>query len=300
MRINLSGFTVAVMFFVAGLTLQAQEAARTGLQLVIPDSTHLQVLELRSGERLVGRIVEIREQEIDFQAGLGKVTVEIARIKTIRTLPASAMKNGDFWFPNPNNTRLYLSPTARMLKQGEGYFQNIWLFFNGVAVGITDNITIGGGMSVFPTDDFLSDNIFYLTPKIGVHAGSNVDLAVGALYIFLPFDDGFDDGSNSAGILYGVATLGDDNHNLTGGLGYGFANGDLADSPILMLGGEYRLGKRISFVSENWIIPDGEAALISYGLRIFGEKLSVDLSFLNASSDPIFPGAPYVDFVVNF
>ena len=300
MRINLSGFTVAVMFFVAGLTLQAQEAARTGLQLVIPDSTHLQVLELRSGERLVGRIVEIREQEIDFQAGLGKVTVEIARIKTIRTLPASAMKNGDFWFPNPNNTRLYLSPTARMLKQGEGYFQNIWLFFNGVAVGITDNITIGGGMSVFPTDDFLSDNIFYLTPKIGVHAGSNVDLAVGALYIFLPFDDGFDDGSNSAGIIYGVATLGDDNHNLTGGLGYGFANGDLADSPILMLGGEYRLGKRISFVSENWIIPDGEAALISYGLRIFGEKLSVDLSFLNASSDPIFPGAPYVDFVVNF
>ena len=300
MRINLSGFTVAVMFFVAGLTLQAQEAARTGLQLVIPDSTHLQVLELRSGERLVGRIVEIREQEIDFQAGLGKVTVEIARIKTIRTLPASAMKNGDFWFPNPNNTRLYLSPTARMLKQGEGYFQNIWLFFNGVAVGITDNITIGGGMSVFPTDDFLSDNIFYLTPKIGVHAGSNVDLAVGALYIFLPFDDGFDDGSNSAGILYGVATLGDDNHNLTGGLGYGFANGELADSPVMMLGGEYRLGKRISFVSENWIIPDGEAALISYGLRIFGEKLSVDLSFLNASSDPIFPGAPYVDFVVNF
>ncbi|MCB0306841.1 MAG: hypothetical protein KDI38_23970, partial [Calditrichaeota bacterium] len=246
MRINLSGFTVAVMFFVAGLTLQAQEAARTGLQLVIPDSTHLQVLELRSGERLVGRIVEIREQEIDFQAGLGKVTVEIARIKTIRTLPASAMKNGDFWFPNPNNTRLYLSPTARMLKQGEGYFQNIWLFFNGVAVGITDNITIGGGMSVFPTDDFLSDNIFYLTPKIGVHAGSNVDLAVGALYIFLPFDDGFDDGSNSAGILYGVATLGDDNHNLTGGLGYGFANGELADSPVMMLGGEYRLGKRIS------------------------------------------------------
>ena len=300
MRINLSGFTVAVMFFVAGLTLQAQEAARTGLQLVIPDSTHLQVLELRSGERLVGRIVEIREQEIDFQAGLGKVTVEIARIKTIRTLPASAMKNGDFWFPNPNNTRLYLSPTARMLKQGEGYFQNIWLFFNGVAVGITDNITIGGGMSVFPTDDFLSDNIFYLTPKIGVHAGSNVDLAVGALYIFLPFDDGFDDGSNSAGIIYGVATLGDDNHNLTGGLGYGFANGELADSPVMMLGGEYRLGKRISFVSENWIIPDGEAALISYGLRIFGEKLSVDLSFLNASSDPIFPGAPYVDFVVNF
>lgn len=300
MRANISGFIIAAVMFAASLALPAQQPARTGLNLAIPDSTHLQVLELRSGERLVGRIVAIRDNEIDFQAGLGKVTVEIARIKAVTTVPASAMKNGDFWFPNPNNTRLYLSPTGRMLKQGQGYFQNIWLFFNGVAIGITDNITIGGGMSVLPTDDFLSDNIFYLTPKIGVHAGGNVDLAVGALYIFLPFDDGFDDDSNSAGILYGVATLGDDNHNITGGLGYGFANGELANSPVLMLGGEYRLGRRLSFVSENWIIPDGESALISYGLRFFGEKLSVDLSFLNSANDPIFPGAPYVDFVVNF
>lgn len=300
MRISLSGFVVLAVVFVVNITLQAQQPARTDLQLVIPDSTHLQVLELHSGERLVGRIVEIRDQEIDFQAGLGRITVEIARIRSISTVPASAMRNGDFWFPNPNTTRLYLSPTARMLKQGQGYFQNIWLFFNGVAIGITDNITIGGGMSVFPTGDFFSDNIFYLTPKIGLHAGGNLDLAVGALYIFLPFDDVFEDNDNSAGILYGVATLGDDNHNLTGGLGYGFANGELADSPVLMLGGEYRLGRRISFVSENWIIPGGDAALISYGLRIFGEKLSVDLSFFNSSSDPVFPGVPYVDFVVNF
>ena len=39
----------------------AQQPARTDLQLVIPDSTRLQVLELHNGERLIGRIVEIRD-----------------------------------------------------------------------------------------------------------------------------------------------------------------------------------------------------------------------------------------------
>ena len=67
-----------------------------------------------------------------------------------------------------------------------------------------------------------------------------------------------------------------------------------------MLGGDYRLSKRISFITENWGVPGADGVLISYGLRFFGEKLSVDLALLNSTSDFLFPGIPYVDFVVNF
>ena len=45
----------------AGLILPAQQTAHPDLNLAIPDSTHLQVLELHNGERLIGRIVEIRD-----------------------------------------------------------------------------------------------------------------------------------------------------------------------------------------------------------------------------------------------
>ena len=42
--------------------------------------------------------------------------------------------------------------------------------------------------------------------------------------------------------------------------------------------------------------------LISYGLRFFGEKLSVDLAFMNVptTGEYFFPGLPYIDFVVKF
>jgi hypothetical protein len=70
-----------------------------------------------------------------------------------------------------------------------------------------------------------------------------------------------------------------------------------------MLGGEKRMSRRTSFVTENYLLPGEANAAISYGIRFFGEKLSVDLAFWNAfgeDADPIFPGIPYLAFAVKF
>jgi hypothetical protein len=69
-----------------------------------------------------------------------------------------------------------------------------------------------------------------------------------------------------------------------------------------MLGAESRLSRRIAFVTENYVIPNEDvSSLISYGLRFFGEKLSVDLAFWNAPGNEMrFPGIPYVAFSVKF
>ena len=49
------------------------------------------------------------------------------------------------------------------------------------------------------------------------------------------------------------------------------------------------------------MIPGVNEALISYGLRFFGEKTSVDFAFFNIlDDDAIFPGIPYLGFVWNF
>jgi hypothetical protein len=37
-----------------------------------------------------------------------------------------------------------------MLKQGERYFADYELFFPGFAVGVTDYLSIGGGVSILP------------------------------------------------------------------------------------------------------------------------------------------------------
>jgi hypothetical protein len=110
-------------------------------------------------------------------------------------------------------------------------------------------------------------------------------------------------GSESApavGILYSVGTWGNPNRSITGGIGYGYLDWELADKPMVMIGGEVRAARRISFVTENWTIPGVEGALLSYGMRFFGESLSVDLAFINSTEWLIFPGVPYIDFVYKF
>lgn len=283
-----------------GDEIYAQQTHSIKDKLVIPDSTQVQILETTDGSTLIGRIVEVGENEIQFESQIGRTTILISKIKDVRQQPLSSMKQGKYWFPNPNATRLYIAPTGRMLKAGDGYFTDIYLFFGGFSYGLTDQLTIGAGLSLFPAVS-IDKQLWFLTPKMGIAVNDELSLAVGALIIAIPdIDD--DVGSPLVGGIYGVGTYGSLDNNLTLGIGYGFADGELADKPILIVGAQTRLSQRISFVSENWILPgvDAEDPFVSYGLRFFGEKLSVDLAFINSLTSGIFPGVPYVDFVFNF
>lgn len=227
------------------------------------------------------------------------MTIPIAKIENIKEAPFTSIKDGKYWFPNPNSTRLFFAPTGRMLKKGEGYFSDYYLFFPGIAYGISDNVTFGGGMSLIPGIGF-ENQIFYITPKVGLKATENASFAAGALVMAL---SDFDDDSDFpiVGILYGVGTFGTTDKSLTIGLGYGFADKDLAEKPMIVVGGESRVSRRVALVTENWILPGVDNPLISYGLRFFGEKISIDFAFLNTlGEDSLFPGVPYLDFVFNF
>jgi len=290
--------------------IYAKEKINIINNLKIPDSNHIQILTTDDGSANLGRIVEIGTNEIQFQTELGKLTIPLSKIKEIKEVPTDSIRNGQYWFANPNTTRLYFAPTGRMLKKGEGYFADYYLFFPVITYGITDNITIGGGMSLFPGAK-IDEQIFYLTPKVGLKAVKNLNLAIGALLIKLPESSNDEnsatensdttDTSYGVGILYGVGTYGTEDASFTLGLGYGFVDSDFAEKPMLVIGGEKRLTPRIALVTENWIFPELEDPLVSYGIRFFGEKLSVDLALINTlGKEAIFPGFPYVDFVFNF
>ena len=155
-----------------------------------------------------------------------------------------------------------------MLEKGEGYFSDYYLFFPGFAYGISDNVTFGGGVSLIP-GIALDDQIFYLTPKIGLKAAENVNFAAGAL--IMKVSDFSDDPSPVVGILYGVGTFGSTDRSFTVGIGYGFEETNLADRPMVMLGAEGRISRRAAFVTENWILPGVDNPLISYGIRFLGK-----------------------------
>jgi len=303
-RIMITG--IMIICFVAGLAIAAN-ADIDARSLWIPDADQTQIITLKDGSTLVGRITEIREHDVSVQTDAGEFTIPRDKIKEVKQVDSSAYRDGTYWFPNPNRTRLYFGPTGRNLHQGEGYFSDMLVFFPSVSYGLTENITIGGGISLVPGVDF-DDQLLFFTPKIGLNVHSNISLAASAIIIQIPdFDDDDDDDlidideGVTVGVLFASSTIGTEDKSLTLGLGFGFADDAIADNPAILVGGEWRIARRLSLVTENWVFPEVDDPLVSYGVRFFGEKMAIDLALFNIlDDDAIFPGIPFVDFVWNF
>jgi hypothetical protein len=284
----------ALIFIIAGaavprsLIAQATERQRAYLSQI--DSTRVISVTTLDGSTFVGRVVAAGPESIDLLTSSGKVTIMFARMKPV----ASPGRPGEEdWFPNPNATRLFFAPTGQMLAQGDGYFSDYEVLFPGVAYGLTDNITIGGGVSLLPTG--LDKQVWYLTPKIGASVNPRLHLAVGALVAGVP-------GEDPVGAVYGVGTLGDGDASLTGGIAYGFAGKEFSSEFAVLVGGEKRVSRRIALVTENYFVPSSVGQpVVSGGVRMMSEKLTVDLALFNLVGESAFlPGIPFVSFVYKF
>lgn len=281
-------FALLSLSFVATAGAQTPTGVRT--KLSVPDTTHTQILTLADGSKIRGRIESVSSDSVTFQTQAGKLQLAIAQITDIKTLASGDPSAREDWFPNPNATRLFFAPTGQMLKQGEGYFSDYELFFPGVAYGLTDNLTIGGGVSLFPAA--IEDQAYYFTPKIGISVNDHVHVATGVLLVGTQ--------AGTGGIYYGVGTFGDGNGSVTVGAGYGFAGGKIQSKPVGMVGGELRIANRVGIVTENYLLPVSENNLLySFGLRFIGESITTDLALVNVSGSDII-GIPYVDFVIRF
>lgn len=290
-------FAVALFsfLFLAFYATRAEEDFR--LKLKVPAENELQIISTIRGDKLIGTITAVKNDTVYFLTEFGTLKFPIRTIEEIDLIKKDAFKKGQYWFPNPNATRLYFAPTGRQLKKGDGYFSDYYIFFPGFAYGITDRITMGGGMSIFPGLN-IDEQVFYVTPKFGIKNSESLNIAAGALLMRFPNDES---DNSLIGIFYGVTTFGSTNSSLTVGFGLGFVDREFSNKPMIMLGGEHRITRRLALVSENWIIPGAEDPAVSYGVRFFNEKLSVDLALVNIlGREAIFPGIPYLDFVFNF
>jgi hypothetical protein len=259
------------------------------------------IIQTVDGFSFSGQVTE-KDTCLLIKTPYGQLTIPRSHILSIVDADEKKTTPGPYEFSNPNYSRLLFSPTGHMLKKGQGYFADYYLFFPSISYAITDHITLNGGCSILPGVN-LDQQIFYFAPKFGVSTRNNWHFATGGLFISLPSLD--DENLPVIGVLYGVATYGDHDSGMTFGLGYGFAGHEFADNPVGLIGGEKRISRRLSLVTENLIIPfAGEEAgpfLLSYGIRFMSEKLSVDLSLISPTGEAwFFPGIPIVGFVFNF
>ena len=276
---NLLFSIVAVLLFAGPAAAQSVDTAAKSSR------TELYELVLRDGSRVFGTVERETDQEVVVRTQAGAiVTARRADVASLR-LVTGRIERGEFLRSDLHRTRLFFAPTARSLKQGEvsfGVFQFIAPF---VQVGVTDRISVGGGTPLlFGFDDW--DRPFWFTPKVQVVNAQNVQGAVGLLHVF-------DVNGDSAGIAYGVGTVGNTDNAFTGGAGMTYAGDSRAW--IVMGGAEGRVSRAVKLMTENYVWQNGEG-IISGGVRFLGERLSADL----ALAVPVGVGEFYAFPVINF
>jgi hypothetical protein len=272
----------------------------------------IRVFTLTDGSIITGKIVNKSATATVVETKeLGVITLPESKIKQVRELDeATITETGKIWFKNPNCTRYLFAPSAIPLKRGEGYYQNIYGAGNAVNFGLNDHITLGGGL-MGPLGGYINTKVGF---KLGgfVHVGAGAILGNG----FFPVN-----GHNlGMGLGVAVVTIGNYDHNITVGSGYGFLNSggstDLMEKPLFVANGMARLGKKYALVTENWFVNvQGDPfdrginteshyeTFFSYAFRYMGQKSTLDAGFVNTPgliTKGWYIGIPYIGFVIRF
>lgn len=274
---------------------QAQQTDSTQAQTTPPQRW---VVETKDGSVIQGVYLGQSDAGIRLLTdSAGEIVIPMSELKSFRILDERNFRNGEYWFENPNATRYLFSPSAYSLRKGEVYYQNTYLVINSLNYGVTDRFTIGAGFELIST--FSGEPIFFITPKYSFPISENWNAGAGILYANGAIED-----FSGLGIGYGIITYGNKDNNATLGVGFGYVDEEVTGKPVFTLSGMRRIGRKSALVTENWVVPaDGYYGIYSYGIRFMGEKITVDLAFLNnadIASEVLFIGVPYVDFVVKF
>jgi hypothetical protein len=262
-------------------------------------------LRLKGGSRVVGVIVKEDPDQVTVMTTAG-VEMQLPR----EAIVSMSREAGPEERSDPNATRLMFAPTARSLPKGDGYFSDHYVLFPGFSYGLTEHVSLSGGMSVVPFVGF-EDQLFYASTRAGWQVSKRASVSVGGLVA--GGLDGF-----GAGILFGVGTFGSTDASLTAGIGFGAAREDASlpyehsrrrwavrEAPVLMIGGSRRLSDHVAVLSESWIVTGRSFHLseqpFGVALRFFGDRLSADVGFIlvGEALEEGFP-VPWLSFTYQF
>jgi hypothetical protein len=159
----------------------------------------------------------------------------------------------------------------------------VWVLFNQVSIGLTDNFSVGAG--TVPLFLFGSGATpIWLTGKFSIPVTPDkFNIGVGTLIGTIAGED-----TGAFGLLFGITTFGSRDKNFSLGLGYGFADGELSNSPTVTFSAIIRTSQRGYFLTENYYIGAGDVGLgmISLGGRRMIKRVGLDFGgFIPLSSE---------------
>jgi len=262
------------------------------LGVAAQDVVTLTELTLTDGSRLVGTVIDESETEVIFETVSGlEMTIPLVQIAS-RSQVRGRLKDDGLVPLDPNVSRLFFSSTGRPLPSGTSYLAFQQIFFASAGYGATDQVTLAGGLSLFPG---AGSQLYFLAPKVGLWNEGNRAVSAGVLLGGVTGEEGH------GGIVYSAGTFGAEDKALTLGVGFLFGGGEWEDSPVVMIGGEWQTGPRFKFITENYLMPSiSSNAVVSGGVRMIGSRLTADFALFTwtelLDDGAAFPFIPWISF----
>ena len=161
-----------ITFFILCFGIAAPLSAQTKKEPKKTEAKQVHI-DLVDGSSIEGKLIARRGDTVVVESvTFGVLNLHIKNIKNIDAVSTENLKNGQSWFENVHAPHGYFAPTAFNFRKGEGYYGNIFLFFNQVGYGFTDHFSISGGtelVSIFIGDGGGNSGrrpqFFYLNPK---------------------------------------------------------------------------------------------------------------------------------------
>lgn len=236
--------------------------------------TNTYFLETHHANTYFGNILGIEDSKIIFNSyEIGEFKIDTTKIKELYAVDIQKQKNGKFWLRNPQSSRYFFSPNGYGLQGGEAYYQNVWVLVNSIVIGVNKHVSVGVG--VIPLFFFGGGPTpIWLTAKFSMpFENQNFALGGGLLAGTIAGESNM-----GFGIAYGIGTIGNENNNMSVGIGYGWAAGDWAKKPLINLNFMFRLGPKAYVISENYFVQvaDSPLTIISFGGRHIIKKAGLD------------------------
>ncbi|MCX6204155.1 MAG: hypothetical protein NTY43_07630 [Bacteroidetes bacterium] len=203
--------------------------------------------EIKDGSNRSGRLDSLNT--VYYYINNPSIGVDRISIKSVSKVKAIKL-NKDGYFSNPHYSRYFFGPSAIPHPKGEVYWNNIWLEYNTIQYGVTDNFSVGMGGLLFTS---LSGYPTLLpNAKYSFKLNEKSHIAVGGLMLVINTSSK----TSSASLPFVVYTYGDSEANISFGGGWAHEKtSGWSNRPTGYIAG-------IKRVARNWVVQ-GEAYLLN-------------------------------------
>ncbi|MFK5855001.1 MAG: hypothetical protein QM503_02645 [Bacteroidota bacterium] len=291
----ISGILIALVFMIFLMIFTQKTYGQTS-------DTLRYCIETTDGNKFIGHLQNSDSSTFIINTiDYGILHINVDKVDKVYQVSSNTTGVKEYWHRNIQSARYFWAPNGYGLKKGEGYYQNYWVLFNQFSYGFTDYFSVGMGMVPL----FLfggTSTPLWITPKFSVPVVKDkVNVGVGGLFGAVVGEDGA-----GFGLAYGTATYGSRDKNISFGLGWGYAGGEWANTPLVNISGIIRVGKKGGYImTENYFINFGSdefMALLSIGGRNLINSVSIDYGLFIPIVEDIdtFIGIPWLGITIPF